>query len=193
MLLVGLTGSIGMGKSTTAEMFRREGIPVHDSDRAVHELYESDALEPIRAAFPGVVGSGGVDRGLLAKRVFGDQQALERLEQIVHPLVSRRRDDFLAAARTMGFPLCIVEIPLLYETGADCWLDVVAVVTADPAVQKQRVMARPGMTQEKFAAILSRQISDAEKRRRAHWLIDTSRGLEAARRQATDFLRALRR
>lgn len=182
-----------MGKSTTAEMFRREGIPVHDSDRAVHELYESDALEPIRSAFPEVVGSAGVDRALLAKRVLGDQQALHRLEQIVHPLVSRHRDVFLTAAHARGLSLCIVDIPLLYETGADRWLDVVVVVTADPAVQKQRVMARPGMTQEKFAAILSRQTSDAEKRRRAHWLIDTSRGFEAARRQATDFLRALRR
>lgn len=193
MLIIGLTGSIGMGKSTTAEMFRLEGIPVHDFDRAVHELYASSAVAPINAAFPGVVDDAGVNRAALAKVVLSNSQALRRLEEIVHPLVVDHRDGFLERARERGFPICVLDVPLLFETGVDRVVDLVVVVTADAAVQKHRVMARPGMTEDKFEAILSRQMADAEKRRRAHCIIDTSFGLEHARRQVVALLRALSR
>jgi dephospho-CoA kinase len=193
VLIIGLTGSIGMGKSTTAEMFRLEGVPVHDSDRAVHELYASAAVAPINAAFPGVVDAGGVNRAKLAKIVLSTPQALKRLEEIVHPLVVDQRDRFLERARDRLFPICVLDVPLLFETGIDRLVDLVVVVTADAAVQKQRVLARPGMTEDKFEAILSRQTADAEKRRRAHCIIDTSFGLEDARRQVVALLRALSR
>lgn len=193
MLIIGLTGSIGMGKTTTAEMFRREGIPVHDSDKAVHELYQSAAIGPVSAAFPGVVDSSGVNRTLLAQAVLSDPAALGRLEAIVHPLVAGHRQAFLDSARQRGFPLCVVDIPLLFETRAEGLVDLIVVVTAAATVQKQRVMARAGMTPEKFGAILSRQTPDADKRRRAHILIDTSLGMDSARRQVAALSRALSR
>ncbi len=192
-MIVGLTGSIGMGKTTTASMFRDAGVSVHDSDSAVHELYASEAAGLIEAAFPGVSSNGVVDRAILAKRVLGDSTALKQLEQIVHPLVSQHRESFLQRAQARGFSLCIVDIPLLFESGADQSVDIVLVVTASSAVQKQRVMARPGMTEQKFQAILSRQIPDSEKRRKAHWIIDTSFGLAHALRQTSGFLRSVYR
>lgn len=193
MLVVGLTGSIGMGKTTTAEMFRRAGAPVHDSDAAVHELYATSAVAPIATEFPGAIVNNVVDRQILAKAVLSDPAALRRLEGIVHPLVSMHRETFLQNARNAGCQFAIADIPLLFETGADRLVDIIVVVTASSSVQKERVMARPGMTNEKFHAILSRQTPDSEKRRKAHWLIDTSFGYEAAQRQVAGLMRALSR
>ncbi|MBK9080631.1 MAG: dephospho-CoA kinase [Rhizobiales bacterium] len=190
MLILGLTGSIGMGKSTTAAMFRALGAPVHDADLAVHALYRGAAVAPVEAAFPGVVRDGAIDRRLLGPRVLGDAEAMGRLEAIVHPLVAAARDAFLARARAAGARLAVLDIPLLFETGGDRLVDAVAVVTAPEAVQKARVLARPGMTAAHLAAILGRQTPDSEKRRRAHVLIDTGRGLESARRQVAGVLRA---
>lgn len=192
-MIVGLTGSIGMGKSTTAEMFREFGIPVHDSDSAVHELYAASAVAPISAAFPGVVEDDVINRAALGQRVFADDRALKRLEEIVHPLVSHHRDVFLSHAREKGYMLCVVDVPLLFETGANLGVDLSLVITASSSVQKERVMARPGMTTARFHAILSRQMPDSEKRRKAHWIIDTSFGLDAARRQVSGLLRAVSR
>ena len=193
MLIIGLTGSIGMGKSTTAGMFGEFGAPVHDSDAAVHELYASSAMAEISAVFPGVVRNGAVDRNLLSAKVLGDKTAIKRLQQIVHPMVSAHRQAFLQRARAGAYPLCIVDVPLLFETGAERTVDVILVVTASTDVQKQRVMSRPGMTADKFEAILSNQMADREKRRRAHWIIDTTNGLASARRQVSGILRALGR
>ncbi len=191
MLIVGLTGSIGMGKTTTSEMFRRAGVAVHDSDLTVHELYASTAVQPISEAFPGVVEQGVVNRNALASRVLDNETALHRLQAIVHPLVKAHRDAFIKQSRSRGAALCVVDIPLLFETKADRATDVAIVVTAPSDVQKQRVMARPGMTEAKFQAILSKQMPDAQKRLRAHWIIDTSMGLESANRQVLGILRAL--
>ncbi len=174
-------------------MFRDAGVPVHDSDNAVHELYAVGAAGLIEEAFPGVSSNGIVDRAALGKRVLGDSAALKQLEQIVHPLVHQHRESFLQRARGHGFSLCVVDIPLLFESGADHSVDIILVVTASSAVQKQRVMARPGMTEEKFQAILSRQIPDSQKRRKAHWIIDTSFGLTDAFRQTSAFLRSASR
>ena len=183
MIVLGLTGSIGMGKSTTAEMFADEGAIVWNADHAVHDLYAEGgaAVAPIGEAFPGVVVDGAVDRTRLAEALGRDEAAFRRLETIVHPLVAAGRIDDLAAARRRGVKLAVLDIPLLFETGGDRAVDAVVVVTADPEVQAARVLARPGMTRERFEAILARQTPDAEKRRRADFLIDTGRGLEAAR------------
>ena len=188
MVVLGLTGSIGMGKSTTADLFRREGVPVFDADATVHALYRGAAaagaaVAAVEAAFPGVAPDGAVDREELGRRVLGDPAALRRLESIVHPLVGAERRRFLRDAEAGGASLAVLDIPLLFETGADAGVDAVAVVSAPEAVQKARVMARPGMTAERFSAILRRQVPDAEKRRRADVVIDTGRGLEAARAQ----------
>ena len=191
MLIVGLTGSIGMGKTTTCEMFRQAGVAVHDSDLAVHELYASSAVDPISQAFPGVVREGVVDRNALAAKVLGNESALHLLQNIVHPLVQAHREAFIAQVRRRGKPLCVVDIPLLFETKADRATDVTIVVTAPAHVQKLRVMSRPGMTETKFHAILSKQMPDAQKRLRAHWIIDTSLGLQPANRQVSGVLRAL--
>ncbi|MDX7953534.1 dephospho-CoA kinase [Lichenihabitans sp. Uapishka_5] len=182
MQVIGLTGSIGMGKSTTAAMFRDAGVPVHDADASVHALYRGAAVAPVEAAFPGVTEGGAIDRDRLRARVLGDAAALQTLEAIVHPLVAAARDAFLDEAKASGAPLAVLDIPLLYEVGAERHCDRVAVVTAPEAVQKARVLARPGMTEAMFSAILARQVPDAEKRRRADWIIDTSGGLDAARR-----------
>jgi dephospho-CoA kinase len=191
MIRVGLTGSIGMGKSTTAEMFREAGAPVLDSDRIVHELYRGAAVAPIEAAFPGVTVEGAVDRGRLAERVLGNPAALKKLEDIVHPLVWAARDRFLEDEEEKGTRIVVYDVPLLFETGAEKTVDAVVVVSAPEDVQKARVLARPGMTEEKFAAILSKQVPDAEKRARADFVVHTEKGLEAARAQVQAILDAL--
>ncbi len=191
MVILGLTGSIGMGKSTTAAMFRDAGVPVFDADAAVHDLYRGAAVAPVEEAFPGVTAGGVVDRELLRQRVLDDAAVLGRLEGIVHPLVQAERAAFLAAAAASGAPLAVLDIPLLFETGADAAVDAVAVVTAPAAVQKARVLARPGMTEARFSAILAQQVPDAEKRARARFVIDTGAGLDAARAQVRAVMAAL--
>ncbi len=181
MIVLGLTGSIGMGKSTTARMFVDAGVPVHDSDDTVHRLYAGIAAPLVEASFPGTVRDGVVDRGELTKRVLGKPEALARLEAIVHPLVRADADAFLARYRAAGARLAVLDIPLLFETGGRSRVDKVAVVTADPEIQRQRVLARPGMTEEKFGAILAKQVPDAEKRRLADFVIDTGLGMDGAR------------
>ncbi|WP_438345264.1 dephospho-CoA kinase [Methylorubrum populi] len=180
-MVLGLTGSIGMGKSATAAMFAARGVPVHDSDAAVHALYGPGgaAARAIGAAFPGsLTPEGGVDRPALRAAVLGDSEKLTRLEAIVHPLVQAESRAFLA--RNAGAPLVVLDIPLLFETGADARCDAVLVVTAPPEIQRARVLARPGMTEDAFAAIRAKQMPDAEKRARASYVIDTSRGFEHA-------------
>ncbi|MBZ9675213.1 dephospho-CoA kinase [Mesorhizobium sp. ES1-1] len=181
MIVLGLTGSIGMGKSTTARMFAEAGVPVHDSDEAVHRLYAGEAAPLVEAAFPGVMDAGVVDRARLGERVLGNADALKRLEAIIHPLVRADADAFLAKHRNAGESVAVLDIPLLFETGGRARVDKVVVVTAPPEIQRQRVLARPGMTDEKLAAILARQVPDAEKRRQADFVIDTGQGLAAAR------------
>lgn len=183
MILLGLTGSIGMGKSTTTSMFADLGAVVWNADDAVHRLYAPGgaAVGPVGEAFPGVLVDGAVDRTRLAEALGKDDTAFRRLEAIVHPLVAQGRAADLEAARTAGVKLGVLDIPLLFETGGDKGVDAVVVVTADPAIQAERVLARPGMTRERFDAILARQMPDAEKRARADFVIDTGRGLEAAR------------
>ena len=190
MILLGLTGSIGMGKSTTTAMFAGHGALIWNADEAVHRLYAPGgaAVEPIGAAFPGVVVDGAVDRPRLAEALGRDDQAFKRLEAIVHPLVAQGRADDLAAARERGVKLAVLDIPLLFETGGDAAVDAVVVVSAPAEVQAERVLARPGMTRERFDAILSRQTPDAEKRARADFVVDTGRGLEIARRQVDEIV-----
>lgn len=191
MIRIGLTGSIGMGKSTTAQMFRELGIAVLDSDQIVHDLYRGAAVAPIEQAFPGVVVDGVVDRGKLAQRVLADAEALKRLEAIVHPLVWAARDAFLRAQEAQGAKIVVYDVPLLFETGAETSVDVIVVVSAPEDVQKARVLARPGMTEEKFAAILGKQVPDSEKRARADFVVDTGAGIDAARADVAAILRAL--
>ena len=191
MLVLGLTGSVGMGKSTTAGFFVEAGVPVHDADAAVHRLYAGEAVPQIEAAFPGMTAGGIVDRTLLAKRVLGDPVALKRLEAIVHPLVQASERRFLADAEARGEKVVVLDIPLLFETGGDARVDAVVVVSAPAEVQRKRVMERPGMTAEKFEAILSKQVPDVEKRRRADFVVDTSRAFEATRAQVRAVLAAL--
>ena len=192
MLIIGLTGSIGMGKSTIAERFRSLGIPVCDADALVHQLYEGEAVAPIEAAFPGTVVDGKVDRVKLGKAVLGNPHGLQRLESIVHPLVHAAERDFLRSAFEAGAPMAVLEIPLLFETGGHARVDVTVVVSAPAALHKERVLQRPGMTEEKLAAILSRQLEDAEKRRRADFVVDTSGTLDASRAQVDTIIAALR-
>ncbi len=182
MIVLGLTGSIGMGKSTTAKMFIDEGIPVHDSDETVHRLYAGIAAPLIEARFPGTVVDGVVDRGRLSQAVLGNPDAMRDLEKIVHPLVRADSDSFIARHRASGTPLVVLDIPLLFETGGRERVDRIVVVTALAEIQRARVLARPGMSEEKFAAILARQVPDAEKRLRADFVIDTGAGIEAARK-----------
>ena len=194
MKIVGLTGSIGMGKSTTAQLFAEEGVPVYDADTAVHAIYREGgaAVEPIGAAFPGAVRGGAVDREALSAQVTGDPEKLRALEAIVHPLLAQGRADFYRAAELSGAEAIVLDIPLLFETGGDRGVDAVVVVSAPEDVQRARVLARPAMTEEKLAAILARQTPDAEKRARADFVIDTARGMEAARDQVRAVLAALR-
>jgi len=191
MIRLGLTGSIGMGKSTTAGFFRANGVPVHDADATVHALYRGAAVAPIEAAFPGTTRDGVVDRALLGARVLGDDAAVRRLEAIVHPLVRDAEIAFLDRARAEGRRIVVLDIPLLFETGGETRVDAVVTVTAPAEVQRARVLARPGVGEETFARLLARQLPDAEKRRRSHFLIDTSRGLEPARLQVEAVLRAV--
>lgn len=191
MFVLGLTGSIGMGKSTTAAMFRAEGIEVHDSDAVVHALYTGGAAAVIEAAFPGTVRDGVVDRGLLGAKVLDDPAALAQLEAIVHPLVAESRAAFLTEAAKKGEQIVVLDIPLLFETGLDRDVDAVVLVSAPETVQRERVSRRPGMTPEHLAVILERQMKDAEKRARAHFIIDTSGDLAATARQVRGILRAL--
>jgi dephospho-CoA kinase len=181
MIVLGLTGSIGMGKSTTAKLFADAGVPVHDSDEAVHRLYSGVAAPLVEAAFPGTVKQGVVDRTELAKRVVGKPEAIAQLEKIVHPLVRTDADAFLKHHRAAGAALAVLDIPLLFETGGIDRVDKIVVVTAAAEIQRQRVLSRLGMTEEKFEAILARQTPDAEKRNRADFIVDTGNGLDAAR------------
>jgi dephospho-CoA kinase len=186
-----LTGSLGMGKSTAAKFFAEEGVPVHDSDAVVHALYEGEAVAAIEAAFPGTTVGGKVDRGKLAAKVVNDKAALARLEAIVHPLVGQAREKFLADAQARGVPVVLLDIPLLFEIGNECNCDAVVVVSAPADVQRARAFARPGMTEEKFAGLMAKQLPDAEKRRRADFIVDSSQGFDHAQAQVRDILRAI--
>jgi dephospho-CoA kinase len=191
MFILGLTGSLGMGKSTTARFFAEEGVPVHDADAVVHRLYEGEAAAAIEAAFPGTTAGGKVDRTRLAARVLGDVAALARLEAIVHPLVQDAERRLIAEARSRGEKVAVLDIPLLFESGADRRVDAVVVVSAPPDVQRARVLERPGMTMDKLEAILARQMPDPEKRARADFVVDTSQGFDAARAQVRAILAAV--
>lgn len=191
MIVLGLTGSVGMGKSATAKMFADEGVPVFDADAAVHTLYEGEAAPLIAAAFPGTVSAGRVDRERLSRAVVGNNEAFARLEAIIHPLVRKAREKFLAAAKAEGAEVAVLDIPLLLETGGEREVDKIVVVSAPQPVQKERVLARSGMTEEKFSTIVAKQMPDSEKRKRADFVIDTSRGFEAAREEVRAILRAL--
>ena len=192
ILRIGLTGSIGMGKSTTAQMFRDEGVAVLDSDQIVHDLYRGAAVAPIAAAFPDVVVDGVVNRSALGAHVLSDPAAMKKLEAIVHPLVWAARDAFIQQRQAQGDWIVVYDVPLLFETGADKSVDAIVVVTAPPELQKQRVLMRPGMTQEKFEAIAGKQTPDTEKRARADFIVETGEGLDAARAQVRHILKTLR-
>jgi len=194
MLILGLTGSIGMGKSTTAAMFRDLGLPVYDADAAVHAAYAKGGacVEPLRAAFPGVVKDDAVDREALRRAVLGRPDEIERLNSIVHPIVRGLQKAFRDAARTAGADLIVLDVPLLFETRGDTLVDAVAVVTAPPEIQRERVLAREGMSVERMAALLAQQTPDAEKRAQADFVIDTSLGLEPARRQVAEIVAVMR-
>jgi dephospho-CoA kinase len=191
VFVLGLTGSVGMGKSTTAKFFAEEGVPVHDADAVVHRLYESEAVAAIGAAFPGTTANGKVDRTKLGQAVLGKPEQMRRLEAIVHPLVAQARERFLADAEKSGAKVAVLDIPLLFETGGDKHCDAVVVVSAPEDMQKQRTFERPGMTEEKFHALLAKQMPDAEKRERADFVVDTSKGFDAARAQVREILRAV--
>ncbi len=194
MILIGLTGSIGMGKSTTAAMFREAGVPVYDADAAVHDLYDAGGagVEPVGAAFPGVIKDGRVDREALRNAVLGKPDELKRLNAIVHPLVGRDRIGFFAKAEADGADMVVLDIPLLFETGGHANVDAVVVASAPADMQRERVLAREGMTPDRLDAILAQQLADAEKRARAHFVVDTSRGLEPAREQVAEIIAVMR-
>ncbi|MGY4752474.1 dephospho-CoA kinase [Pannonibacter sp. Q-1] len=191
MIRLGLTGSIAMGKSATAKMFAEAGVPVHDADAAVHALYAGRAVPLIEAAFPGTTADGKVDRTRLGEAVLGKPEAIARLEAIIHPLVHEAEADFLARARAEGRRMVLLDIPLLFETGGERRMDAVVVVSAPAEVQRERALARPGMTVQRLDAILARQMPDADKRRRAHFIIETGSGLDPARRAVRSVIRAL--
>ena len=192
MIVLGLTGSAAMGKSATAKMFAEEGVPVFDADAAVHRIYAGEAVPLVEAEFPGVTVAGRVDRERLAAKVFDNPEELRKLEAIVHPLVRRAQQKFREEAEKSGAPLALLDIPLLFETGGDTRVDVVVVVTAPAEVQRARLLERPNMTEEKISAMLARQMPDSEKRRRADFLIDTSRGFATARADVRAVLQQLR-
>ncbi len=191
MLILGLTGSIGMGKSTTAKLFADAGVPVYDADAAVHRLYEGEAAPAIEAAFPGTTADGKVDRKKLSARVVHDQAAIKQLEQIVHPMLGASRKKFFDDAERSGAPVVVVDVPLLFETGGEKRVDAVVVVTTSPENQRERIMARGTMTSEALDSILARQMPDAEKRKRADFVVDTSHGLDPVRAQIKDILAAI--
>ena len=188
MIVLGLTGSIGMGKSTTANLFAEAGVPVYDADAAVHRLYEGEAIAAIEAAFPGTTAGGKVDRNRLSARVVHDAAARRRLEEIVHPMLGASRQKFLQDAEQSGALVAVVDVPLLFETGGEKRVDAVVVVTTSPEIQRMRILARPNMTAEKLDAILARQMPDTEKRKRAHFVVDTSHGLDPVRARIKDIL-----
>ena len=188
MLILGLTGSIGMGKSTTGKLFAEAGVPVYDADATVHKIYESEAVPAIEAAFPGTTVNGKVDRARLSAKVVHDAAAMKRLEEIVHPMLRSHHRKFLDDAERSGAPVAVVDVPLLFETGGEKRVDAVVVVTTSPEIQRQRILARENMTEEKLDAILARQMPDAEKRRRADFVVDTSNGLDPVRAQIRDIL-----
>jgi dephospho-CoA kinase len=188
MIILGLTGSIGMGKSTTAKLFAEAGVPVYDADATVHQLYEGEAAPAIEAAFPGTTAGGKVDRQKLSARVVHDPAAMKQLEQIVHPMLGASRQKFFADAERAGAPVAVVDVPLLYETGGEKRVDAVVVVTTSPENQRARIMARGTMTPEALDSILARQLPDAEKRKRADFVVDTSDGLDPVRLQIRDIL-----
>lgn len=192
MFILGLTGSIGMGKSVAAARFRHHGVPVFDADAAVHELYAGVAVKPIEKAFPGTTGDGAVDRGKLTQALLAAPEKFARLEAIVHPLVRALEADFLAEQETRAQPLVVLEIPLLYETGFDTLIDAVAVVSAPASIQADRVLARPGMTAAKLEQLLARQLPDAEKRRRADFLVDTGGTITNTEEQVDKLVALLR-
>ena len=188
MFILGLTGSIGMGKTTTARLFAEAGVPVHDADAAVHALYEGEAVAAIEAAFPGTTAAGKVDREKLGRCVVNDPAAFKRLEAIVHPLVRQSETRFLADARARGAPVAVLDIPLLYETGGETRVDAVVVVSAPGEMQRERVLQRPAMTVDKLESLLAQQLPDAEKRRRADFVVDSGQGIEHARKQVSEIL-----
>lgn len=189
MFVIGLTGSIGMGKSTTARFFAEAGVPVHDADATVHRLYEGEAAPAIEAAFPGTTVGGKVDRARLAARVLGDKVALRQLEAVVHPLVRQSEARFLAEAHRKQVPVVVLDIPLLFETNGQERVDAIVTVSAPAEVQRARLLERPGMTVEKLEALIANQLPDPEKRRRANFIVDSSQGFDAARAQVADILR----
>jgi dephospho-CoA kinase len=188
MRILGLTGSIGMGKSTTAKLFTEAGVPVYDADAAVHKIYEGEAAPAIEAAFPGTTVDGRVDRAKLSAKVVHDQAAIKQLEQIVHPMLGASRKKFLEEAEASGAPVVVMDIPLLYETGGEERVDAVVVVSTDAATQRERILARGTMTSEALDGILARQLPDAEKRKRADFVVDTSHGLDPVRTAIRDIL-----
>jgi len=188
MLILGLTGSIGMGKSTTAKLFAEAGVPVYDADAAVHKIYEGEAAPAIEAAFPGTTAGGKVDRVKLSAQVLHNPAAIKQLEQIVHPMLGASRQKFLDDAERSGAPVAVVDVPLLFETGGEKRVDAVVVVTTSPETQRERILARDNMTGEKLDAILARQLPDTEKRKRADFVVDTSHGLDPVRARIRDIL-----
>jgi dephospho-CoA kinase len=188
MIILGLTGSIGMGKSTTAKLFAEAGVPVYDADATVHMIYEGEAAPAIEAAFPGTTSGGKVDRTRLSAQVVHDADAIRRLEGIVHPMLRAYHQKFLDEAEQSGAPVAVVDVPLLYETGGEKRVDAVVVVTTSPQIQRERILARDNMTGEKLEAILARQLPDAEKRKRADFIVDTSHGLDPVRARIRDIL-----
>jgi dephospho-CoA kinase len=188
MKILGLTGSIGMGKSTTAKLFAEAGVPVYDADATVHRVYEGEAVPAIEAAFPGTTTDGKVDRARLSAKVVHDPAAIQRLEQIVHPMLRSYHQKFLQDAEQAGAPVVVMDVPLLFETGGEKRVDAVVVVTTAPEVQRERILARGTMTAETLDAILARQTPDAEKRRRADFVVDTSHGLDPVRDRIRDIL-----
>jgi dephospho-CoA kinase len=191
VFILGLTGSMGMGKSTAANFFRQAGVPVNDSDAVVHRLYEGDAVAPVEAAFPGVTADGRIDRAKLAAQLVGKPEAIKKLEAIVHPLVRAVTARFVAEQAARGARIVVLDIPLLFETGGEKNVDAVVVVSAPAEVQRARIIGRPGMTAEKLDALLARQMPDAEKRARAHFVVDSSGGFDSARAQVHGILRAV--
>jgi dephospho-CoA kinase len=191
MFILGLTGSIGMGKSTTARFFREAGVPVHDSDAVVHRLYAGEAVAPVEAAFPGSVVDGKVDRAKLSEKLIGDLSAIKRLEAIVHPLVRAVSQRFMQQQAARGARVIVLDVPLLFETGGEKNVDAVVVVSAPAEVQRARVLSRPGITTERLDALLARQMPDAQKRARAHFVVDSSRSFDSARAQVHAILRAI--
>lgn len=188
MLLLGLTGSIGMGKSTTAKLFEEAGVPVYDADATVHKIYEGEAVPAVEAAFPGSTANGKVDRQKLSAMVVNNAEAMKRLEGIVHPMLRSHQQKFLSDAEKAGAPVAVLDVPLLFETGGEKRVDAVVVVTTAPEIQRERILARENMTPDKLDAILARQLPDGEKRKRADFVVDTSHGLDPVRLRIREIL-----